>query len=89
MGGGVMAKMNIDITKVVKKAAEGVLDEFEYKGLTIREWADKIASGEYQPVKRGRWIDSWICSECKGGSREPNTPYCPNCGAKMDGGYEE
>jgi Zn finger protein HypA/HybF involved in hydrogenase expression len=41
---------------------------------------------EAEPVHRGRWIDGWICSECKGGSREPNTLFCPNCGAKMDGG---
>lgn len=51
-----MAEMKLDITKTVKVTAEKALDEFHYRGLTIREWADKITSGEYQPVKNGRWI---------------------------------
>lgn len=83
-----MAKMNIDITKVVKKAAEGALDGTVYKGLTIREWADKIASGEYQPVKHSRWksIGDYchICMNC-GEENENENKFCPNCGAKMDG----
>ena len=29
-----------------RQAGEWALDEFEYKGLTIREWADKITSLE-------------------------------------------
>lgn len=81
-----MAQWKIDITKVVKKAAEGALDEFEYKGLTIREWADKIASGEYQPVRHGHWDEIatfLICSKCKKPFKY-QYPYCPNCGAKMD-----
>ena len=40
-----------------------------------------------EPIRHGRWIDcsnGWMCSECE----QDNTydkPYCPNCGAKMDG----
>lgn len=33
-----------------RQAGEWALDEFEYKGHTIREWVDKITTGEYQPV---------------------------------------
>lgn len=50
------------------------------------------------PVKHGRWVnngedDEWKCSEC--GEEQccfDMTPeefglhYCPNCGARMDGG---
>ena len=51
---------------------------------------------DVQPVKHGRWIDKnpqdkydprCICSVC--GSVEfplSRHKYCPNCGAKMDGG---
>lgn len=87
-----MAKMKIDITKAVKDTSERALDEYQYKGMTIREWADKITSGEYQPIKHARWeisCDGYYpyCSNCR---KEPQgremTPYCPNCGAKMDGG---
>ena len=41
-------------------------------------------------VKHGYWIDlnisEWQCSECNYRvERWNNTPYCPNCNAKMDG----
>lgn len=48
--------MTVSLEEFGQKAAEYALDEFEYKGMTIRQWADKIASDEYQPVKHGRWI---------------------------------
>lgn len=82
--------MTVSLEEFGKKAGEYALDEFEYNGLTIRQWADKITSGKYQPVKHGRWeinCDGYYpyCSNCKS---EPQgremTLYCPNCGAKMD-----
>lgn len=30
----------------------------------------------------------WVCSKCRGHS-ESETNYCPNCGAKMDGGADD
>ena len=62
----------------------------------------KIPKGiivDVAPVRHGRWVDAYpdiepnpmfmygICSECEfeqGISKYLN--YCPNCGAKMDGG---
>ena len=47
------------------------------------------------PVKHGHWVKEksdvlihWHCSVCKNCYylEEPNANYCPNCGAKMDGG---
>lgn len=63
---------------------------------------DKIIDGIYEippadvaPVRHGRWevIDAeeprrYGCSECKRLSWHMEN-YCPNCGAKMDGGDED
>lgn len=48
-------------------------------------------------MKRGRWVeigDSLVCSECRKYYRDlhptyENTPFCPNCGAKMTGDRKE
>ena len=55
-----------------------------------------------EPVRHGRWLynsyptvwyghgepPEWVCSECE--ERAYNTyDYCPNCGAKMDGGKDD
>jgi DNA-directed RNA polymerase subunit RPC12/RpoP len=86
-----LPKIEINLEELANK----ILDEFEYKGMTIRGWADKITNGEYQPVKYGRWIkgkdwDDWLCSECSNEATldwKENpilSSFCPNCGAKME-----
>lgn len=49
---------------------------------------DTLAA-DVAPIVHGRWIDNKhtdtaICSECKA-CFTYETPYCPKCGAKMDG----
>lgn len=63
----------------------------------LLEAAEALEKAE--PVKHGRWIwddnnDRYVCSECNkepsgncdGGCVSHLSDYCPNCGAKMDGG---
>lgn len=52
---------------------------------------NSIPAADVAPVVHGRWVFGGdgcvICSECN--EEEPNNNhrnYCPNCGAKMDGG---
>lgn len=52
----------------------------------------RIPTADVAPVVHARWIDDGrgiiICPECKRGYNlhAKYTHYCPNCGAKMDGG---
>lgn len=63
---------------------------------------DRLPAADVVPVVHGRWDESkehfylnngckeWInfyCSECDAPNNSP-TDYCPNCGAKMDGGED-
>ena len=57
-----------------------------------------IPAADVAPVKHGHWVKEkpdvlihWHCSVCKNCYylEEPNANYCPNCGAKMDGGEGE
>lgn len=64
----------------------------------VQEWLDEQPTIDAEPVKHGEWVSSRFnatygeyeeqCSCCKGWSLEYDKPYCPNCGAKMDGGKE-
>lgn len=59
-----------------------------------------IPAADVAPVRHGRWVDRivdeneviqpWMqryyCSECLEGGNQSWFKFCPNCGAKMDGG---
>lgn len=43
---------------------------------------------DYAPVRHGEWIEGLKCSNC--GQVDMTKPnFCPNCGAKMDGGKKD
>ena len=50
----------------------------------------EIPAADVAPVRHGRWLHRKngiaYCSECEIEAVEDGTEYCPNCGAKMDGG---
>ena len=59
---------------------------------------ERLPVADVSPVKHGHWVKEkpdvlihWHCSVCKNCYylEEPNANYCPNCGAKMDGGEGE
>jgi hypothetical protein len=55
---------------------------------------DEIPAADVAPVVHGVWvrvhkidpISGYRCSKCRRIVGFDLTPYCPNCGAKMDGG---
>ena len=59
---------------------------------------DAVPTADVVPIRHGHWVKEkpdvlihWHCSVCKNCYylEEPNANYCPNCGAKMDGGEGE
>ena len=64
---------------------------------------ERLPAIDAEPVRHGHWIDCADfeqCSECKGTQLKTintiygaatwmKTDYCPNCGAKMDGGKDD
>ena len=56
---------------------------------------NRQVAADVVPVVHGRWVEYQIphiicCSNCDWatGTEEKNFQYCPNCGAKMDGGTD-
>lgn len=69
-------------------------------GAMAMEIVASSAAADVAPVVHGRWSDAgfgelpkhapygWACSACGGISFNNEYIYCPNCGAKMDGGAD-
>ena len=57
---------------------------------------ENFPAADVAPVQHGKWLygDYYdigdVCSECDWDSKmtHPSYRYCPNCGAKMDGGED-
>lgn len=92
-----MAEMKIDVTRLVGRTCELVLDEAEYAGKTLREWIADITNGDYVPAKelRLRLAYSWDCTgeliRCPSCDKkfkpddvnEKLWNFCPECGVRM------
>lgn len=71
----------------------------DYAVVAFKEDIDKMPVADVAPVRHGRWADhreqdgAWSCTACGeevticscGKDKTWEFPYCPNCGAKMDG----
>ena len=57
----------------------------------VAKWLDEAPTVEAEPVVHGRWIEGKSLEKCSicGKKGFPEWRYCPNCGAKMDGGNED
>ena len=60
----------------------------------IRQNIMDIPAADVAHVRHGRWIDvreycgDYMCSNCEALYGTNKFNYCPNCGAKMDGGAD-
>ena len=86
---------------IERELAIEALSRGEGCGNVCRRAIERILAADVAPVRHGRWISAYsdiepnpmfmygICSECgfeQGISKYLN--FCPNCGAKMDGGAD-
>lgn len=67
----------------------------------LREIIESVPAADVVPVVHGRWErdedGDWYCTNCyevvaiceSGRERTYRKPYCPNCGARMDGGVDK
>lgn len=68
--------------------------DFGFSRGAIKSAINAIPAADVAPVVHGVWvcvnkidpISGYRCSKCRRRVGFDLTPYCPNCGAKMDGG---
>ena len=63
------------IEEMAQNVAEKALDEYEYKGRTIRQWIEIIASNDGDTISRKAAIEAVgkLCDECD------NSGWCGEC----------
>ena len=53
---------------------------------------ESVPAADVVEVVHAHWIDrdekTW-CSNCDASNKQYKPPYCPHCGARMDGGKEQ
>jgi len=65
----------------------------------LRRRLAELPAADVAPVVHGKWVEQhsdfdlcgivyYECSECKR-EQQVKWHYCPNCGAKMDGGWDD
>ena len=86
-------------------AVDAVLDvyyntsDIDLSGGKFEAAIRKIQAADVAPVRHGRWLQKkhkifgnaydYVCSECGCDYALAEYNYCPNCGAKMDGGVDD
>ena len=81
---------------------EDAIDAILRGGITYHEelvdiWEiERIPAADVAPVVHGEWIVShipdsmlWECDQCGFDCGAHSFNFCPNCGAKMDGGESD
>ena len=85
----------IERESAIKSLLNDCLGQVSYSREDAADCIFYLDTADVAPVRHGRWgthsdrPDSLICSVCNCGfdmwKHDPHN-YCPNCGAKMDGG---
>lgn len=84
----------VDLDDPLQFAGHSVRENFCEGLYEATELVDAIPAADVSPVLHGKWVFGGdgcvICSECnEEESNDNHRKYCPNCGAKMDGGITD
>ena len=86
----------VDAADWLKQYGQDVLHG-KYKFSLMYIWKNimDLPSADVVPVRHGKWTHKpdvygvVYCSECNYELHANSTSFCPNCGARMDGGKED
>lgn len=86
----------IDADKLIVELSAGCMPigEWGLSGLPgdmlcIKDYINAAPSEDVAPVRHGEWFGT-VCTACGGStSYYYDCDYCPQCGAKMDGYFED
>jgi rubrerythrin len=69
-----------------------LIDEKHFFPAIVARAIEDTPTADVEEVKHGEWEDrdgkTW-CSLCGQSNKQYKPPYCPHCGAKMDGGKKK
>lgn len=88
----------IDADDAVRRSREASI----YDLTDVPEFLAECPTIDAEPVRHGKWIQIWenpndsnnvicscsVCGQNNNWYKNILRPYCPNCGAKMDGGTQ-
>ena len=92
-----LAKSDADITLVPGSFTNGFIEGAKIKENAILNALADVPAADVVEVRRGQWANGafgyghYWCTVCQKEvwSEEEKTNFCPNCGAKMDGGVND
>lgn len=82
------------------KADMALVPEYKHAFLNVQAMVNAMPSIDAEPVRHGRWVElgyacgetEWACTSCANTEWRTSASrlkWCPNCGAKMDGGEDD
>lgn len=78
---------------ISREAAINALSHGDGCGHVCKHSIERIPAANVSPVKHGTWtwdrrVEAYRCSSCQLHNAD-RAAYCPNCGAKMNGGQDD
>ena len=83
-----------DVLNLPQSIERNLRGEIVERSIDVKD-IEALEPADVVPVRHGKWTHKpdvygvVYCSECNYELHANSTSFCPNCGAKMDGGEDE